>query len=127
MVFFASVRWGQLNSYYQKLIERLTWLENRHSTLRENNIIKNIDAGLIVVGQNWNGDKALETQKQVLNFYGFNVVDDLCWNWQFTQNAEEENDSSYKEAALEFKKTFNIDQHGAFAGHHQVTSNGGRI
>lgn len=108
VIFFASVRWGQLNSYYQKLIERLTWLENRHSTLGEENIIKNIEAGLIVVGQNWNGSAALETQKKVLEFYGFRIVEELFWNWQFTQNTEEENDSSYKEAALEFKSTFNI-------------------
>jgi len=40
VVFFGSVRWGQMNSFYQKLIERLTWLENRHSTLGEDNILK---------------------------------------------------------------------------------------
>jgi multimeric flavodoxin WrbA len=33
VIFFSSIRWGQTNSYYQKIIERLTWLENRHSTL----------------------------------------------------------------------------------------------
>ena len=32
VVFFGSVRWGQMNAYYQKLIERLSWIENRHST-----------------------------------------------------------------------------------------------
>jgi multimeric flavodoxin WrbA len=26
IVFFASIRWGQANGYYQKLIERLTWI-----------------------------------------------------------------------------------------------------
>lgn len=106
VVFFASVRWGQLNSYYQKLIERLTWLENRHSTLGEANILKNIDAGLIVVGQNWNGAEALATQKQVLDFFGFKIKDELFWNWQFTQDSKDESKASYKKAAKTFKETF---------------------
>lgn len=44
-----------MNSFYQKLIERLTWLENRHSSLGEENILQKIDAGLIAIGHNWNG------------------------------------------------------------------------
>ncbi|MBD3807947.1 MAG: flavodoxin family protein, partial [Epsilonproteobacteria bacterium] len=43
IVFFGSVRWGQMNSEYQKLIERLTWIENRHTTLGEDNVVQNID------------------------------------------------------------------------------------
>ena len=54
VIFFGSVRWGQMNSEYQKLIERLTWIENRHSTLKEENIAGNIDAGIIIISQNWN-------------------------------------------------------------------------
>ncbi len=104
VVFFGSVRWGQMNAYYQKLIERLSWIENRHSTLREKNIIKNIDAGIIVVGQNWNGSEVLKTQKKVLSFFGFNLVEDLCWNWQFTNNSEEESEESYKLALPKFKR-----------------------
>jgi len=33
VLFFGSIRWGQMNAIYQNLIERLTWLENRHTTL----------------------------------------------------------------------------------------------
>jgi hypothetical protein len=55
VIFFSSVRWGQANMFYQKLIERLTWLENRHTTLGESNIIKDIQSGFICVGQNWKG------------------------------------------------------------------------
>ena len=47
VVFWCSIRWGQMNSEYQKLIERLTWLENRHSTYKESNIIKDISVGII--------------------------------------------------------------------------------
>ena len=32
VIFFTSVRWGQASMFYQKLIERLTWIENRYTT-----------------------------------------------------------------------------------------------
>jgi len=104
VVFFGSIRWGSMNGVYQKLIERLTWLENRHTTLEENNIIKNIQAGVIAIGQNWNGANAVETQRQVLEFYGFNTQHDvLFWNWQYTNDKFDESQTSYKNAAKEFK------------------------
>ena len=103
VIFFGSVRWGQANAIYQKLIERLTWLESRHATLQESNILKNIDAGLIFVGHNWNGKEVLETQKQVLKFFGFNVPNSLSWNWQFTNNVKDESLKSYKESPQKFK------------------------
>ena len=106
VVFFGSIRWGQLNAHYQKLIERLTWIENRHSTLGEDNLLKDINAGIITVGQNWHGEEAMLTQKKVLDFYGFQVADELCWHWQFSNDSEEESDESYQQAAQEFQKTF---------------------
>lgn len=106
VVFFGSIRWGQLNSHYQQLIERLTWIENRHSTLGETNVVENIDAGIITIGQNWHGQEVNATQKKVLGYFGFRVIEDLCWHWQFTQNALDENDSSYKDAVATFEKLF---------------------
>jgi multimeric flavodoxin WrbA len=106
VVFFGSVRWGQMNSLYQKLIERLTWIENRHSTLGESDLLEKIDAGLIVVGQNWNGKNVLNTQKQVLSFFGFQVKDELCWNWQFTDDENDEKPASYDAAIKDFKEIF---------------------
>ena len=106
VVFFTSIRWGQTNSLYQKLIERLCWIENRHSTLGEDNIVKNIEAGMIAIGQNWNGEVVVETQKKVLAFYGFKIPEKLSWNWQYTQDALDESQESYKKASLEFKKNF---------------------
>ena len=108
VVFFGSVRWGHMNSFYQKLIERLTWIENRHSTLGEDNIVKDVDAGIIVFGQNWNGENVLKTQKQVISFLGFKLVEDLCWNWKYTENFEEESPDSYVEGAKAFDETFFI-------------------
>lgn len=102
VLFFGSVRWGQTNAIYQKLIERLCWIENRHTTLGEKNIVKNISAGIIMLGHNWNGINVIETQKKVLKFYGFNVNDDICWNFQYTNNENDESKESYKKASKEF-------------------------
>ena len=107
VVFFGSIRWGQMNAVYQKLIERLTWLENRHSTLGEDSIIGGIDVGVIAIGHNWNGANAVATQKRVLKFYGFNVVPDLCWNWDFTVPSDESNES-YVKAGQEFMRAIRM-------------------
>jgi hypothetical protein len=88
------------------LIERLTWIENRHSTLGESNIVKDIDSGFIATGQNWNGKDVTQTQKEVLQFFGFKTPDQLFWNWQFTDNSLDETKSSYKKAITVFDKTF---------------------
>lgn len=108
VVFFGSVRWGQANAVYQRLIERLDWIENRHTTLGESNIIKNIDAGIILTGQNWNGENVLNVQKQVLKFYGFNVPEALSWNWQYTKDKYDESQKSYKASLPAFKKDFGL-------------------
>ncbi len=109
VVFFGSIRWGQMNAQYQNLIERLTWLENRHSTLGESNILKDTSCGIIAIGQNWNGKEVIDTQKQVLSFFGFDVKDELCWNWQYTNNPKDETKDSYKKSGKEFNKIFNLD------------------
>lgn len=108
VVFFGSIRWGQANGFYQKLIERLNWLENRWSSLGEENILKGKDAGFIFLGQNWNGANVVSTEKQVLKFFGFNTPDELFWNWQYTENAYDESLSSYKKAILAFENVFDI-------------------
>lgn len=108
VVFFGSVRWGQTNGVYQRLIERLTWLENRHSTLNEDNIIKDKDAGIVFIGQNWNGEQVLETQKNVLKFFGFNVPDQLSFNWQYLSDPKDESQNSYKKAPSAFEEAFDV-------------------
>ena len=104
VIFFSSIRWGQTNMYYQNLIERLNWLENRHTTLGESNIIKNIETGFICVGQNWNGEVVNETQKKVHEYYGFKPNDSLYWNWQYTKDVNDETKKSYKDAYGKFIK-----------------------
>ena len=108
IVFFVSTRWGQTNGIYQKLIERLTWLENRHSTLKEDNIIADKEAGIVLIGQNWNGSSVVDIQKQVLKFFGFKVPDTLSFNWQYLQDAKDETADSYKAAPKQFEKDFGV-------------------
>lgn len=109
VIFFGSIRWGQMNAQYQNLIERLTWLENRHTTLGESNLLKDVSCGIIATGQNWNGAEVIGTQKQVLSFFGFDVKDELCWNWQYTTNSNDETQKSYKNSSKEFNQTFELD------------------
>jgi multimeric flavodoxin WrbA len=109
VVFFSSIRWGQSNMYYQNLIERLTWIENRHATLGEKNIIEGIETGYICVGQNWNGETVNETQKQVHEYFGFTPNDKLYWNWQYTKDDEDESKESYKKAYGTFIKDTKLD------------------
>lgn len=108
VVFFASVRWGQTNSVYQRLIERLNWLENRWTTLEEDNVLRGVEAGIVLVGHNWNGDVVLETQRQVLGFFGFDVPADLSFAWQWTQDEGDETAEGYKADPKDFGDDFGI-------------------
>ena len=98
VVFMGSIRWGQANAIYQKLIERLDWIENRFTTLGERNVVKDIESGFIFIGQNWNGAEVVKLQKQVHEFYGFTPVNELYFNWQYTQDVLEESKDSYLDA-----------------------------
>lgn len=106
VVFFVSARWGQTNAFYQHLIERLSWIENRHTTLEEDNIVKDIDAGIIVVGHNWRVKEIIEVEKNVLSFFGFKTPSSLSWGYQFTSDANDETDESYKKTIPAFEKLY---------------------
>lgn len=111
VVFFTSVRWGQTNSIYQKVIERLTWLENRWSSLGENNLLENKEAGIIVIGQNWKDKQVMQTQRQVFELFGFKSPMNLSMYWQFTDDAMDESKQSYKAAVSQFQDDFNMRLH----------------
>lgn len=106
VVFFGSIRWGKMNAVYGKLVERLTWLENRHTTLGEKNIVQNIDVGVISVGHNWNGSEAVKHEKEVLGFFGFKTPSELFWSYQWTDNPKEETKTGYNKDIKDFQKTF---------------------
>jgi len=108
VIFFGSIRWGKMNAVYAKLVERLTWLQNRWATLGEKNIIEDIEVGVISVGHNWNGEEAVRLEKKVLTFFGFKIPDDLFWSYQWTNDVEDESKSGYKQDPKDFDKEFNI-------------------
>lgn len=108
VVFFASVRWGSANMFYQKLIERLNWINNRDIPYGEPSIIKNISSGFIIVGQHVYGDKVCELQMNNHEYYGFDVNKKLYWNWSaedgdFNDETLEGYIQSYPEFFDEFK------------------------
>ena len=110
IVFFGSIRWGKMNAIYSQIIERLTWLENRHTTLGESNIIKDKECGVVAIGHNWNGDVAIKTEKEVLKFFGFKTPDVLSFNWQYTKDANDETQKGYKADFSKFMKDFNFKE-----------------
>lgn len=104
IIFFGSIRWGKMNAIYAQLIERLTWLENRHSTLGESNLLKNKEAGIVATGHNWNGKETIKLEKEVLDFFGFKTPDVLSFNWQWTNDKNDESKKGYLESFGDFLK-----------------------
>jgi len=109
VIFFSSVRWGAANMFYQKLIERLNWINNRYIPYGEPNIIKDTTSGFICVGQHQYADKICELQFENHKYYGFDANEDLYWYW----NAEDidyndETLQGYLESYPEFFEEFHI-------------------
>lgn len=110
VVFFASVRWGSANMFYQKLIERLNWINNRYIPYGEPNIIKDTGSGFIIVGQHVYGDKICELQYSNHEYYGFDVNEKLYWNWTAEDvNFDDETLEGYIESYPEFLEEFKIN------------------
>lgn len=110
VMFFGSIRWGKMNAVYSRLIERLTWLENRHATLGESNIIQNIETGIVSVGHNWNGRVAVDTEKEVLDFFGFKTPKQLFWSCQWTKDKLDETKKGYKQDWKDFDEFLKLTE-----------------
>jgi len=110
IIFFGSIRWGKMNAIYTQMIERLTWLENRHTTLNESNLLKDKEAGIIAIGHNWNGKESIKLETQVLSFFGFKTPDVLSFNWQWTNDSLDETKAGYKKDFPDFIKEFNFKE-----------------
>ncbi len=104
VIFFVSVRWGQTNSVYQRLFERLSWIENRFTTLGEAPIpqLRKLQAGMVLFGQNWNDAQVLKTQRQNFKWFGWKTPAPLSFYWQYTRDANDESPESYLGAVEEF-------------------------
>lgn len=109
VIFFCSVRWGQTNMFYQKLIERLNWINNRFIPLGEKNIIKDITSGLVIVGQHEYADNICKLQREIHKYYGFKMNDDLYWYWMAEDiNYQKETIEGYLKSYPTFYEDFKI-------------------
>jgi multimeric flavodoxin WrbA len=109
VVFFASVRWGQTNMFYQKLIERLNWINNRYIPLGESNIVKDITSGFVIVGQHEYADNICKHQYEIHDYYGFKPDKNLYWYWMAEDiTLEKETLRGYLKSYPEFYKDFKI-------------------
>lgn len=109
VMFFASVRWGQANMYYQKLIERLNWINNRFVPLGEDNVIKNIESGFMIVTQHYGGEAITENQMEMHDYFGFKVNPALYSYWHAEDiNFDDETLRGYLESYPKFYKEFLI-------------------
>jgi hypothetical protein len=110
VVFFVSVRWGQTNSVYQRLFERLSWIENRVTTLGESPIpeLNELEAGMVLFGHNWNAERVLETQKQNFDWFGWKTPEALSFAWQYTDDEDDESRESYLRAIHEFRELMQL-------------------
>jgi len=109
VIFFSSVRWGAANMFYQKLIERLNWINNRYIPYGEPNIIKNITSGFICVGQHKYSEEICELQYNNHQYYGFDSNKDLYWFWNAEDvNFDDETLEGYLKSYPEFYEEFRI-------------------
>ena len=109
VIFFSSVRWGAANMYYQKLIERLNWINNRYIPYGEPNIIKDVTSGYICVGQHQYADEICERQHANHDYYGFKADKDLYWFWNAEDiEYDDETLEGYRESYPDFFEEFHI-------------------
>lgn len=109
VIFFTSIRWGSANMFYQKLIERLNWVNNRFIPGNESNIIQDVTSGFICVGQHAHADREIEIQKEVHDYYGFKLNNNLYWYWMAEDiEYDDETYKGYLESYPKFFKEFKI-------------------
>lgn len=106
VIFFGSIRWGKMNAVYARLIERLTWIENRRSALKQSDLLEGKVAGIVAIGHNWNAQVALNHEKNVLNFIGFKTPDELFFKWEFMKDSNNEDLKKYIQDYLAFNEEF---------------------
>ena len=108
IIFFGSIRWGKMNSIYTELIERLTWIQNRHFTLGESNLLKDKECGIVAIGHNWNGENSVKLEREVFRFFGFKTPEVLSFNWQWTNDVNDETKKGYLEDFGDFLVEFDF-------------------
>lgn len=109
IIFFGSIRWGKMNSIYSKIIERLTWLESRKSTLGESSLLKDKMAGIVVTGHNWRVDENIKLEREVFSFFDFKTPSVLSFGYQWTEDKLDETNKGYKKDYKDFIDKYKIN------------------
>jgi len=84
VLFATSARWGTHSALLQKIIERMTVLENLSSTYGEPNPLAGKKAGVIVTGHQWLTQRIAMHLLDVFSFMGFKAERGYQFVWQRT-------------------------------------------
>lgn len=90
IIFSTSVRWMSHSALFQKIIERMNTLENRHSVYGEKNPLSGKKAGIIVVGQHYQSQKVAGSLSETMTLLGFQCSNSSIFSWQKSHNMNEE-------------------------------------
>lgn len=103
VLFSTSVRWMSHSALFQKIIERLNTLENRHSVYNEKHPLANKKAGVIVIGQHYQSQQVASHLCEVLSQLGFITDSSLgVYTWQRTLNRALEQEGSNTPLAIKY-------------------------
>lgn len=81
VIFSTSVRWESHSALLQKIIERMTTLQNRHTVYGEPNPLLHKKCGVIVTGHNSKAQSVASHLLNVLQWIGFdtNIYRQIVW------------------------------------------------
>lgn len=96
VIWGTSVRWGSHSALMQKIIERMTNIENRVVVYGEENYVKGKKCGVVVTGNNYESDSVANHLAQQLGWFGFETDPGWTFTWQKSQDIhyEQEDDNN---------------------------------
>lgn len=107
VIWGTSVRWGSHSALMQKIIERMTNIENRVVVYGEENYVKGKKCGVVVTGNNYESDSVANHLAQQLGWFGFDTNPGRTFTWQKSQDIhyeQEDNNNDPLEAYLNSKE-----------------------
>lgn len=90
VVFATSVRWESHSALLQKIIERMTTLQNRATVYGEPNPLSTKRCGVLVTGHNAKAQSVASHLIEVFQWLGFESCFFYQMVWQFTENLHSE-------------------------------------
>lgn len=110
VVFATSTRWESHSAILQKIIERMTTLQNRHTVYHEMNPLQGKRCGVIVTGHNAKSQNVASHLLEVFQWLGFDTRFYYQIVWQKTDNLHSEVPMESDVPSLEkFLKTQDAD------------------